>query len=302
MKTHCKVSLVAVASVLALAACDEGGSTSGPGAPAVPKSVTIRTTSSNATTATAPAVPGSPVLAEIAPEAVTVCKYGTDASFDYTWTDKADRGNTGGDRFSLLDGDCVVVLEADEDGADVTVTEDLSALPNGGQLDRVVVSVRTDDAFSSTTSSDPVAQGMPRGGQPTVGVLMEFFNSIVPGGGEGCTPGYWKQSQHFDSWTNHLPDDPFDNVFDPDDQDLRRPERGSTADITLLQALGLRGGGVNELIRHTVAALLNAASGDVSYDLNESDVTSRYTAAIGGDVEGQKEEFAAFNEQGCPLN
>ena len=80
-----------------------------------------------------------------------------------------------------------------------------------------------------------------------------------------------------------------------------RPERGDTGDLTLLDGLGLRGGSVNALIRHTVAALLNASS--VSYGLSEAEVLARYTAAVtGGDIEAQKDEFASLNEQGCPLN
>ena len=27
-----------------------------------------------------------------------------------------------------------------------------------------------------------------------------------PPGGEGCTPGFWKQDQHFDSWVGFAPD------------------------------------------------------------------------------------------------
>src|SRR5262245_29821740 len=32
----------------------------------------------------------------------------------------------------------------------------------------------------------------------------------------GCTPGYWKQSQHFDSWVGHSPNDSFEAVFGRD--------------------------------------------------------------------------------------
>ena len=60
-----------------------------------------------------------------------------------------------------------------------------------------------------------------------------------PGGAEGCTPGYWKQDHHFDSWQVYSPTDSFNTVF------------GITAPfpdtLTLLDALKLNGGGINAL-------------------------------------------------------
>ncbi|MDT8436371.1 MAG: hypothetical protein RRA92_06400 [Gemmatimonadota bacterium] len=127
------------------------------------------------------------------------------------------------------------------------------------------------------------------------------------GGGQGCTPGYWKQSQHFDNWTGHAPADLLSSVFDVAGiSELQRPEDDLDVNsITLLQGLQLRGGGVNALIRHAVAALLNAANTDVDYDLSEADVIAEFAAAVAGtddDIEEQKDRFAGFNEQGCPLN
>jgi hypothetical protein len=72
---------------------------------------------------------------------------------------------------------------------------------------------------------------------------------------------------------------------------------------TLLDVLENGGGGLNALGRHTVAALLNAASSGVDYDLTSAQVISLFNAAYpGGDYEALKNRFAGFNEQGCPLN
>ena len=61
-------------------------------------------------------------------------------------------------------------------------------------------------------------------------------------------------------------------------------------------------GGLNALGRHTVAALLNGASADVDADLTAAQVIAAFNAVFpGGDYEGQKNIFAGFNEQGCPL-
>ncbi|MDH3224417.1 MAG: hypothetical protein OEO23_11935, partial [Gemmatimonadota bacterium] len=70
-----------------------------------------------------------------------------------------------------------------------------------------------------------------------------------PGGGEGCTPGYWKQPHHFDSWTGYDPEDLFSSAFED-----------AFPGMTLLEVLKQGGGGLKALGRHTVAALLNAAS------------------------------------------
>ena len=111
---------------------------------------------------------------------------------------------------------------------------------------------------------------------------------------EGCTPGYWKQEQHFDSWT--APYDPTGSLFE-DYFDNAFP------DMTLMEVLWQGGGGLNALGRHTVAALLNAASADVSYALSESEVIDAFNAVYpGGDYEALKNRFAAENERGCPLN
>jgi hypothetical protein len=117
-----------------------------------------------------------------------------------------------------------------------------------------------------------------------------------PGGGQGCTPGFWKQSQHFDSWVGFAPTDSFEAVFGRD---------AYSGSPTLLEALSTGGGGLNALGRHATAALLNASSGGVSFAFTTADVIAMYQAAFdaGGDaVEDTKNIFAAENEMGCPLN
>jgi hypothetical protein len=111
-------------------------------------------------------------------------------------------------------------------------------------------------------------------------------------GGEGCTPGYWKQTQHFGNWTApYTPRTKFDAVF-----------ADAFGEKTLLQVLWQGGGGLNALGRHAVAALLNAASADVDYDMSVEDVIEAFNDAYAsGDYEDAKNELEDFNEQGCPL-
>jgi hypothetical protein len=122
-------------------------------------------------------------------------------------------------------------------------------------------------------------------------------------GGEGCTPGYWKQPQHVDSWIGFTPDQKFSDVFGVPPFSIRDDGKNTINDPTLLQALGANGGGINALARHAIAALLNAASPDVASGLTPAEVISLTQGAItSGDYEGVKDQFEELNEQGCPLS
>ena len=91
-------------------------------------------------------------------------------------------------------------------------------------------------------------------------------------GGEGCTPGFWKQPQHFDSWVGFAPGDFYDTVFGVDATLVGFGNRPTLTNPTLLQALQAGGGGQNALARHAVAALLNASNPDVSSDFTTAEV------------------------------
>jgi cysteine-rich repeat protein len=123
-------------------------------------------------------------------------------------------------------------------------------------------------------------------------------------GGEGCTPGYWKQPHHFDSWVTYAPTDVFNTVFGTSIS--FNVKKCDSSDPTLLQALRCRGGGRNALARHATAALLNAASGGVDFGYDTSGVIMIVKDAIdSGDRDemlAAKDLLAGLNEQGCPLN
>jgi hypothetical protein len=116
-------------------------------------------------------------------------------------------------------------------------------------------------------------------------------------GRQGCTPGYWKQPQHFDSWSVYTQTDLYDSVF------------GVTAfpaSLTLLGALEQGGGGINALGRHSTAALLNAVSPNVNYPISSSDVIALTKAALdSGDatlIEQTKNQLESYNQLGCPIS
>ena len=132
--------------------------------------------------------------------------------------------------------------------------------------------------------------------QPGEVFLDADFCFVPPptGGGEGCTPGYWKQPHHFGFWAPpYTPGTPFADVFED-----------AFPNMTLLDVLKNGGGGLDALGRHTVAALLNAASPLVSYNLTTGEVIDMFNAVYPGtkaEYNALKDIFENFNEQGCPL-
>ena len=122
---------------------------------------------------------------------------------------------------------------------------------------------------------------------------------------EGCTPGYWKQDQHFDSWVGYNPSQLFSDVFGCSIT-IKWSESGKPQEVlnpTLLQALEAKGGEESALARHAVAALLNAANPNVSYPKTAAGIITMVCNALsGGDIEGTKDTLANWNEEFCPLD
>lgn len=234
---------------------------------------------------------GDVTTANLARSEVRVCKYGSNGNFTVT----APTGNVAS--IDIADGECKIVAEGIGPVKTATVVENLSS---GQSVDQIVVT------HGSASSSVPFPSGTPdvtifNDGRTTAdglyglehGTLIEFYNTVRTGGGEGCTPGYWKQSQHFDSYpAGILPTDLFSAYFE-----------NAFPGMTLVQVAGQGGGGLNALGRHTVAAFLNASSTGVDYDLTATDVVNAFNAVFpGGDYDGLKDIFEGYNEQGCPLN
>ena len=209
-----------------------------------------------------------------------------------------------------------------------TSSADTPALVNGTIMDTLSGDLL--DATNTAVVSTTCAATLPTGGSctidttrtvlasdvsPLVNTVTVHYNpgtfpnditasatdSVVieePPGGEGCTPGYWKQPQHLDSWTQFLTTQTFNEVFGVD---VTLSTGGD--DATLLEALQSGGGGINALARHAVAALLNAASGDVDSDYTVAEVIALVQDAVeSGDFETAKNLLAASNEAGCPLS
>ena len=111
-------------------------------------------------------------------------------------------------------------------------------------------------------------------------------------GGEGCTPGFWKQPQHLPFWAV-APDTPFGDIFDD-----------AFPGLTLFQVVNLKGGGLNRLGAHTVAAYLNALSPEVDYAFTAAEVVDSFNAVFPGsnsEYNALKDIFVAQNEISCPI-
>jgi hypothetical protein len=111
---------------------------------------------------------------------------------------------------------------------------------------------------------------------------------------QGCTPGYWRQKHHFDSWvpTGYAPADSYNAAFGV---------AGSYA--TLLDAVWARGGGEGALARQAVAALLNAAHPDVHYAYSVAEILNGVqNAYTTGNFEPFKDQLDFANNAGCPLD
>ncbi len=129
-------------------------------------------------------------------------------------------------------------------------------------------------------------------------------------GKEGCTPGYWKQDHHLDSWppAGFSPNQDLDTVFNI-------PACLSSCgfgDDSLREALYFDGGfslcgKARSLLRTAVAAALNAAHPDVDYGIEPlSAVVSRVNTALATcssfKIIEEKNILDYKNNKECPLN
>jgi hypothetical protein len=186
-------------------------------------------------------------------------------------------------------GECLLVWQGTgDDATTLTVTE---TLETGWRVTRIDLARDGQPALVHHFASPVASLSFPFTASDRA-VFKVFTEPYDPpaNGGDGCTPGFWRQPQHFHQWTGFAPGDSYAAVF------------GVARAGTLLENVNAGGGGVNALARHSVAALLNAASPDVDYDLTVAEVIAAVQAAFAsGNFEATKDVFVAMNEAGCTL-
>ncbi|CAG0123806.1 partial Serine-aspartate repeat-containing protein D, partial [Rhodocyclaceae bacterium] len=120
-------------------------------------------------------------------------------------------------------------------------------------------------------------------------------------GGEGLTPGFWKT--HSECGPAPLSGWP-DSGYKQDGSDSYETIFGVSVPgtPTLLDALGAGGGGLDALMRHSTAALLNATNPFIDYLYTKAQVISMVQDACAtGNYETAKNLFATQNELGADL-
>lgn len=214
------------------------------------------------------------------------------------------------DPADVAPGTCVHVATAGT-GANFpypdNVTADETAHPAGVMLSGVTV----EQAIFNSQSGPFVKSDTADVNDPASGIVSNeqavrfvFTYTEIPdeGGTEGCTPGYWKQKQHFDSWVGYTPVQTLESVFD-------MPDAFGMDNLSLVDALGLPGGpgslgAARILMRAAVAALLN--SGAVDYTMSTAEVIAAVNAALATNdrdtMLGLASSLDSDNNLGCPLN
>jgi hypothetical protein len=158
-----------------------------------------------------------------------------------------------------------------------------------GQYKNVGSVVGTPPSGPNVTDSDP----------------SHYYGKPQQTGGQGCTPGYWKN--HTESWppTGYSPSQKVQSVFG---QASGYPSLGNAS---LLDALSFKGGSSIEgaagnLLRASVAALLDASHPNVNYPRSPASVIADVSSALAsGDRDTMlslASELDDDNNLGCPLN
>lgn len=243
----------------------------------------------------------------------TVCKEAPDdPSMDFQFDVSARVRSTNPpvittyDPYFIADMECVdvhVSPPSSPRGDEVTITE---VIPDGWVLDGVTIYsldiLSPGDTVRTThTETGPTIIGVIE--DQKLGCVAVYHNSKV-GGGEGCTPGAWKNRlRRIGAWgpTGYNTSDLVNDVFNAP---------SAFDETTLLDALRLQGGDsfdekVEILLRAGTAGLLNAAHPGVSYDYSAAQVIAKVNAAIAsGDsqvVVDAASELDDLNNQGCDI-
>jgi hypothetical protein len=236
------------------------------------------------------------------PKVMTLCKFGpegTSATFSISSTGAGFLPEGTSVTLQASQNDAVLSCRdiwksvSPGDASTVTVTE--TDMTPGTELDRII--------YWDASGLNELE------GTNTVSLNVDFdngalvwFKNVVgdeppppppPTGVAGCTPGFWRQPHHYQYWAApYTPTTAFGSVFS-----------NAFPGRNLGQIVQANGGGLNALGRHTVAALLNAASPEVEYGMTPAQVIEAFNAAYAsGNYEAQKNVFEGYNERGCTVD
>lgn len=154
--------------------------------------------------------------------------------------------------------------------------------------------------FRGVKSNDLFSNIQIPAGNPVIGKKYNFGEICEKTGREGLTPGFWKN--HTNVWgpTGLSPNQTLESVFNV-------PDSYGLDNKTLLQALNFEGGSgtsgaARNLLRHAVAALLNAKHPNVDYALTSGSIISQVNSALASKnkttIETLKNQLDHYNNFG----
>lgn len=250
-------------------------------------------------TATEPGAPSAGPSLNIVgePGFVLLKKFGPASAFTFEAT--MPYGSfPAGNPFTVNVSEWTEIWRANDAGAPTADMEIFEVLPANMQITEVWILplVRGPDGTLIETNNFPaVIRGTNQFTIPNLGwnngAYVLVYNAEGRGA-EGCTPGYWKQQHHFDSWVGYTPEQAFGSVF-----------ANAFPGKSLVGVLSQGGGGLKALGRHTVAALLNASTSSSGYGMTTAEVIAAFNAAYAsGNYESLKSQLESMNERNCYLN
>ena len=136
------------------------------------------------------------------------------------------------------------------------------------------------------------------------GMMSGNLSAPVAQACAGCTPGYWKQPQHLDSWgpTGLKTTDEFNKVFGLTQYVRKTGDRKPYTLLEVMRELNGNGDPVStNLGFHAVAALLNSAHPSVNYGYTSGEIIILCQQNISTPAK-LKDSLAMMNERGCPLS
>lgn len=217
-------------------------------------------------------------------------------------TDQIDGENTTYQSSNSTD-DCGNLLVDDTITDGVPIDCPISDIPVGGANFSLSVNV-TPTAVGTISNTAFATYDSPEGQGLTTNDCDVSIDVVeAPGGGEGCTPGGWRN--HFDVWgpTGYSPTDDFVATFGLSGLPSGLPAGlvlGETALDEHDGAIWLGGGGNRKLARHGTACLLNAAHPGVDYNLTVAQcIEIVQNGGATDDGQFDLDDVVTFNEQGC---
>ncbi len=230
------------------------------------------------------------------------------------------RAGDGGSLDGIMGLDGVAsVLDGSDDGTFELVWAEPGVFfdASGTDLSTTTLRAISDANFDMDSDNNKVIDSGPTTNWPHslqgAGSIMEHFakqdGSVrfgveeENGGGEGFTPGFWKN--HTEDWMGYDPTDSYADVFGVTvhAKVLKLGDKNDDGELSLLETLNLRGNSIKSFYRHSVAALLNAAHPNVDYAFTETEVKDMVQEAFAtGAFETFKLRFEVQNELEGDIN